>query len=153
MTVGALHFLLYNECIYTSVFYNVAGPDSMIKLLIDKGANINARNKDKDSVLILAIHSGTSIHSFILKVLHGFGKRSFSMKLFWLGYDKAATLLIQKGVDVNAVGKYGKTALLEAANKGKQKAILNSVMQLFKKCHDNFYHIGRRSSTMYSLTQ
>lgn len=42
------------------------------------------------------------------------------MKLFWLGYDKAATILIQKGADVNVVGKYGKTALIEAANKGKQ---------------------------------
>lgn len=47
---------VYNKCIYT---YNVAGPESMIMLLIDKGADINARNKDKDSVLMLAIRSGT----------------------------------------------------------------------------------------------
>lgn len=44
-----------------------------------------------------------------------------SIKLLWLGYDKAATLLIEKGAEVNAVGKYGKTALIHAAQKGKMK--------------------------------
>lgn len=55
---------------------NVAGPESMLELLIDHGADINSRNKDSDSVLILAIHSGKFRN---LKVFHELYKRSYSM--------------------------------------------------------------------------
>lgn len=40
--------------------------------------------------------------------------------LSFLGYDKVANLLIEKGADVNIVGKDGITALILAAKKGKK---------------------------------
>lgn len=36
-----------------------------------------------------------------------------------LGHDKVAELLIQKGANVNLVGRSGNTALMYAAQKGK----------------------------------
>lgn len=57
-------------------FLNIAGPESMLELLIDHGGDINALNKDKDSVLIMAIHSGIFN---ILKVSHELYRRKFPM--------------------------------------------------------------------------
>lgn len=37
----------------------------------------------------------------------------------FLGFDKIAELLIQKGADVNVLGQFGRTALSWAATKGK----------------------------------
>lgn len=88
----------------------------MAKLLIDKGADINAVNKLNDTALHLAIREGTSYNSFC------FQNRSVE-KLFTsfdLGHDEVAKLLIHNGANVNVVGQHGDTILILAAAKGKK---------------------------------
>lgn len=47
-----------------------------------------------------------------------------NVRILFLGYDKVAELLIQKGADVNIVGDYGSTALIWAAENGKLVKLL-----------------------------
>lgn len=67
------------------------GSESMMQLLIENGANINAVNMYNNTGLILCISKG---------------------------FDKAAEFLIRKGPDVNIVGQGGNTALTWAAFRG-----------------------------------
>lgn len=49
--------------------------------------------------------------------------------LFWLGFERAAQVLIQKGADVNIIGQDGNTALIVAASKGWIGNVLNISMK------------------------
>jgi len=58
-----------------------------VKLLLERGANIRARNKDGDTALMLAASNG--------------------------GYENAATvkLLLNRGAEIGARNEHGQTAL------------------------------------------
>lgn len=72
------------------------GSVSILKLLLDNGADINVVNTKNNSALILAI-----------------GK----------SFEKAAELLIERGADVNIVGQNSETALTWAVDKNFEKIV------------------------------
>lgn len=83
----------------------------------------------QNSALILAISSGDHwklVRSLCINV------EIIRFVVSFLGFDKVAELLIEKGADVHIVGQDGTTALTVASNKGK-KHKKNS----FKKVHPN----------------
>ncbi len=71
------------------------GIDKIVKLLLEKGADITA-TKDGRTVLMIA----------------AFG-----------GHDKIVKLLLEKGAEINAVAKRGRTALIIAASAGHSKVV------------------------------
>lgn len=90
----------------------------MLRVLIDKGAYIDAVNNDRNSALIFTIVLGIRLKIRILCFSY-FCKLSKIQYFFGEGFDKAAELLIEKGADVNIVGKNKQTALTWAAYSGK----------------------------------
>lgn len=73
---------------------NVTGLEKIVKQLIDNGADINGTNQlNNNSALILAIQAC---------------------------FEKTAELIVQNGANVNIVGDQGNTALILAAENGKQ---------------------------------
>lgn len=89
---------------------------SIIELLIDNGANINAVNSDNYSALMLAMDPGIYGNPEIFGVE---GNSNMSHLYPFLDTTKVADLLIQRDADVNIVGKDGFTALILIAKTGK----------------------------------
>lgn len=98
-----------------------------MRLLVENGADINALNGDQISAMLFAIRSSASgIYSKdkIFSYKWSFERDHIS---FFLGKGKIAELLIQKGADVNVVGKYVGSALIQAIHQGKKKYICYSL--------------------------
>ena len=81
---------VYPEILHYAI--KTQGPD-FAKMLIEAGADVNAKDRDGKTVLMCA---ATTI------------------------YTEIAQLLIAAGADVNASDMYGRTALMEAANRGTE---------------------------------
>lgn len=84
-------------------------------MLLENGANINVVNKLNNNALTIAISEGMHKHETSLIKRGSFDNDN----IFFLGFDKIAEQLIQKGADVHVLGQFGRTALSLAAKMGK----------------------------------
>jgi ankyrin repeat protein len=102
------------------------GMADVVKALIDKGAEINTRNEDGDSALLIATGnpSGVAAISILLDkeadvtATNNKGRTALMNAAILTGYFGAddIELLIKKGVNVNATDGNGWTALMFAAD-------------------------------------
>lgn len=90
----------------------------VIDLLVDHGTDINALSKHNNSALIISIDEGKLFENFYAntKTTRAEMQTWFS----YIGFDRGAHFLITRRADVNIVGKYGTTALIQAAAKGTE---------------------------------
>lgn len=84
----------------------------MVIVLIESGAEVHIHNKRKETPLMWAVSRGNDLF-FLKKRIFFIISTHFSILL--VGYDKAAQLLIQKGVHINFTDKKGRTPLMYAA--------------------------------------
>lgn len=101
----------------------------LARLLIDKGADINAQDKDGSTALILASDKG---HEAVVRLLIDKGagvnaqNKDGSTALILAsekGHAAVVRLLINRGADVNAQNKDGLTALTLASDKGYEAVV------------------------------
>ena len=111
----------------------IAGPKhvipELIKLLIEAGANVNAKENDGRTPLMCAADKG---HSEIVKLLiengadvnakNNYGHTSL-MCAAGKGHTEIVKLLIEKGANVNAKNNYGRTPLMYAADEGHTETV------------------------------
>ncbi|MEG7523874.1 MAG: ankyrin repeat domain-containing protein [Chromatiales bacterium] len=100
------------------------GHNTIVKILIDKGADANLTNKNGDTPLNWALIKGNEdIAEFIIGKgadINGVNKHANPPLHKALEFKRRniAELIINKGADVNAVDRNGKTALLWASMQG-----------------------------------
>lgn len=116
------------------------GDTATVQSLLDKGANVNAKNKGflNQTVLIVAVEKG---HISIVKTLLD-KDADVNTKDFWgntalieaavKGHTDIVKLLLAKGADINAKNLNGKSALMEAIAKGHTE-----IVELLKKAGGN----------------
>ena len=101
------------------------GDTEMARLLIDKGADVNARDSSKYTALIRAAEKGRAETAEMLidkgANINDADKFGFTALIRASQYGKAdaARLLIDKGADVNAMNKKDESALVWAVKNGK----------------------------------
>jgi serine/threonine-protein phosphatase 6 regulatory ankyrin repeat subunit B len=109
------------------------GDTAGVKALIDKGADVNAKNKDGDTALMSASLKG---HTEIVKALIEKGadvnakdKAGWTalMSASFYGYIEIVRALLNKGADVNAKSENGYTALMYASQYGRIE-IVNALL-------------------------
>jgi len=100
------------------------GHIEVVKLLLDKGADVNEYNEGGETPLHYATRGG---HTEVMKILldHGANIRAkgtgCGTPLQWAarnGQIKAAELLLARGADINQQGTDKRTALMDAAENG-----------------------------------
>lgn len=98
--------ILANIQFESKIHLNFTGAESVVRMLLENGIDINAKNEFGNSALILAISSGE-----ILNLLNGYSIQETSKGSIssCLGFEKFAELLIEKGADINIVGFNGET--------------------------------------------
>jgi hypothetical protein len=109
-------------------------PLELILLLLDEGADVNAKNtnknyfKEEESALIYAAgnpHSASIIKLLLerganVNIQDGKGRTALMRQAFWGGLEEVK-LLLSKGADVNIKDKNGRTALEIALERGKNE--------------------------------
>ncbi len=96
------------------------GYRDIVKLLLARGADINAKNNNGETAL--AISSDKEVKA----LLREHGQPITPADLFYaarIGDLDAVKSYLDKGIDVNAKGKEGLTALIEASQEGKKETI------------------------------
>ena len=105
------------------------GSPDTVKLLLEKGANINTKDSEGWTPLHHAARSG---NEEIIKLLLERGANvnatnnngtTALMSAAWRGYVEIIKLLFANGADVSAKDNFGETALMAAATEGKTNAI------------------------------
>ena len=105
------------------------GHTETVKALLDKGADVNAKDKDGETVLMKASASGyTEIVKALLdkgadvneKAVHG---QTALMYASGLGRTEIVKVLLYKGADMNAKSEHGDTALRLASERGYTKIV------------------------------
>jgi ankyrin repeat protein len=102
------------------------GDTARVKALIDKGANINAKDKNGRTALMWASEKG---YTEIVKLLREKGAiGTIKIDLYLIesaqkGDIAGVNALLNKGADVNAKDKDGWTALMEASNNGHTEIV------------------------------
>jgi len=99
------------------------GHIDVMRILIDKGADVNAKNKNGATALILAADKGNAeIVSFLIDKGADFNSKDGNGTALMLAANKGnaefVRFLIDKGADVNAKDSLGYTALMKAAGRG-----------------------------------
>ena len=86
------------------------------EVLLAKGADIKARDKDGKTALMLATEGG---HTEIIRLLKKADAKTQALRKAAAEGDTGEVIaLVGKSADVNAKGKHGRTALIEAAGGG-----------------------------------
>ena len=110
------------------------GHEAVVRLLLEEGADVNAKNKSGETALMGAANKG---YETIVRLLLEKGA-DVNMKyengitvlsiVAFRGYKTTMRLLLEKGADINLKDKYGETALMKAAEcwyrEGKEVAQL-----------------------------
>lgn len=118
-----------------------------MKLLIKKGADLNAVNVYHVTALILAINKGEHeyVKWFQIAVWTTFLIR---FVFIFLGFDTAAEYLIRKGANVNIIGgQDGNTALTWAAFKGSK-----SLVELLLQNGADINHVNYKKNSALILS-
>ncbi|KAI9777384.1 MAG: hypothetical protein M1839_008897 [Geoglossum umbratile] len=105
------------------------GHTEVARLLLERGADVNAKCKDNNTPLVLAIGDG---HEPVMRLLLEKGA-NVEMKdsdgdpplhsAAYHGNEAMVQLLVEKGADVKAKGKSGRTALWWAAERGHEAVV------------------------------
>lgn len=90
----------------------------IVKMLIGKGANVNATNNKGDTSIHWAAKSGNCLNFFKFC-------RKYKHLLNLIGQTNIAKILIENGVNVNAENENKFTALHDASQNGKRYHNLN----------------------------
>ncbi|RYP73656.1 hypothetical protein DL771_003544 [Monosporascus sp. 5C6A] len=99
---------------------------AVLKLLLEKGAQIEVRDEDGKTPLILATEQG---HEAIARLLIENGAQIEARDpdgdtplgyVTWYGYEAMTKLLIEKGAQIEAKGTNGKTPLIFATEQGHE---------------------------------
>ena len=96
------------------------GHEHIVRLLLKKGANVNAFEGDKDTALVCASRNG---HERMVQLLLEKGANIDAARLEGdtallvasrKGHERIVRLLLKKGADINARGEHNNSALLAA---------------------------------------
>jgi ankyrin repeat protein len=105
------------------------GHEAVVKLLLGKGANVDAADKDGRTPLSYAAESG---HEAVVKLLLEKGANVDAADKYGrtplliaarIGHEVVVRLLLEKGDNVNAVDKDGRTPLSYAAGNGHEAVV------------------------------
>lgn len=103
------------------------GDIETVKRLLDKGANIDARNEAYDTPLLVASENGEiEIVDLLLKMgakIEGGSGGTLLRKAAFNGHTEIVKLLLDKGVNIESGNVYGYTALMEAAGSAQTKTV------------------------------
>lgn len=105
-----------------NVFKSILGKANIVRLLLENEANVNAVDKNHMTSLHYSARSGNL--QYDKKQLHHLlycideHQQNVSISYIILGHDVAAELLIQNGVNVDAMDKNLMTALMWASRGG-----------------------------------
>ena len=115
----------------------------MAKLLIERGADVNSKDKDEMTPLYYAIlRKSTELCDYLLANGAELEHRECMNRtpLYWtssLGESDMLEYLIKKGANVNATSKLGRSALSKACWNGQI-----SIVERLAKCHDVIFSKG-----------
>jgi ankyrin repeat protein len=98
----------------------MSGNVDIVKAILDKGADINARDERGSSALTWA---AVMDHSEVVKLLKSLGAKSDLWIASLTGDKDEAKQFLDKGADVNAVDGLGFTPLMNAAKKGRTAVV------------------------------
>lgn len=93
----------------------------VMRLLLDRGAGIEVQNSDGWTVLTLAADSEQE--KAFVGASDGISSDTVLMMLTDKGQVEAMSLLLDRGADIEAVGKHGCTPLMRAASRGRIEAM------------------------------
>ncbi|KAI9889411.1 MAG: hypothetical protein M1814_005347 [Vezdaea aestivalis] len=123
-------FSLYNQPLFTELIAaSFFGHELIVRLLSEKGADVEAKTNDGSTALYWAARNG---HETVVKLLLEKGadveaKGEYGWTaLHWAarnGHEAIIKLLLEKGADIEAKGEYGSTALHWAARNGRETVV------------------------------
>jgi uncharacterized protein len=98
-----------------------SGNMEAMKVLLEKGANVNVRDSYGWTALMTAVSDGhPEIMNYVRYLSSAFWEKNNPAKK---DHTKVAALLLEKGADVNARDEAGRTALIAASYDGKSKVV------------------------------
>jgi len=104
----------------TALFYALNNPDLKVtELLLDKGANINAKDISGETVLMYAIDDKNRPQIIKLLIAKGANINAKDIK----GSPQMIKLLIDRGANVNAKNNFNVTVLMKALHKGDLQTV------------------------------
>jgi ankyrin repeat protein len=110
-------------------YASLAGLQRSVKILLDSGADVDARARDGGTALTLAAENG---HEAVVRLLLEYRAdvnaeaRYGGTALTWAaknGHEAVVRLLLKHRADVDAKGHYGRTALTLAAENGHEAVV------------------------------
>ena len=118
-----------NEIPETLIFASQDGNINLVRMLLAKGADVNAQNQEGATALMFAIIKGdTKIVKLLLDRdadVNAQGEDGFTALMFASenGHAEVVELLLAKGADVNAQNQEGATALMFASENGHAEVV------------------------------
>ena len=107
----------------------MGGHETVVRLLLEKGANIEAKDQDQQTALLIAAEGGyESVVRLLLEkganieAKDGLQQTALSTAAYF-GHEAVVRLLLEKGANTEAKDQSGTTALLVAADRGYEAVV------------------------------